>query len=135
MGRPNELKARIARNVIFEFQELTEFEELVGKDNVSREIRSMIKKFLTQQKKGEASTDPLNLRRHLTHQDSSNNNNATLDIYLLSKHDIVKHIDEIDDIKTLVQIEEKGKVMHTVARNKKLERIPIERLKREMGSN
>lgn len=61
MGRPSEIKTRVARNVIFENEELKEFEEIVGKDHVSREIRALISNFLKNEKKGEAQPNPLNL--------------------------------------------------------------------------
>lgn len=45
--------------------------------------------------------------------------NSTLDIWLLDKRDIVNHIDSISDIKTLAQIEDKGKVFYTIAQTRK----------------
>ena len=51
MGRPSEIKTRVARNVIFENDELITFEEIVGKDHVSREIRAMIHNFIEKEKK------------------------------------------------------------------------------------
>lgn len=49
----------------------------------------------------------------------TNKVNSTLDIWLLDKRDIVNHIDSISDIKTLAQIEDKGKVFYTIAQTRK----------------
>ena len=91
MARPTELKIRVPKTLDFEYEDYKEFEEFVGKDNVSRELRAMIKNFLEIQKKGEAQLDPLNQVRQ---QDTriSNNNNATLDIYLFQPEDLKNYM-------------------------------------------
>lgn len=133
MARPPELKYRIPKTINFEYQDIMEFEKLVGKDNVSREIRAFIKKFVEEEKKGEASLDPLNLARQQYHAflESTDGINSTLDIYLLSKKDIVEYIDRIEDIKILAQIQDKAHVFETVAKTKKLELLPLERFRND----
>lgn len=134
MGRPTELKIRIARNVIFENDDLVQFENMVGRDNVSKEIRALIHNFLEDQKKGDASLDPLNLARQIEEVGTSqcNNNiiNATLDIYLFQHQDIRNYIQRIDDIEVLAQTESKAKTLFNLAHDKKMERCAEERLKK-----
>jgi hypothetical protein len=133
MGRPSELKNRVPRNVNFENDDYLEFERIVGRDNVSKEIRAFIKNFVEEQKKGEASSDPLNQVR-LQQQSSTksyDNINTTLDIYLLSKKDIVNYISQIDDVERLATIEDRGNVFCKVARNRKLDILPLHKFKKE----
>jgi hypothetical protein len=131
MARPAELKARVAKSINFENEDYLEFERFVGRDNVSKEIRALVKNFVEDQKKGEASSDPLNQVR-LTNQGSSANNiNTTLDIYLLSNKDIVNYINNIEDIERLATIEARGKVFSNVARNRKLDILPLHKFKKE----
>ena len=132
MGRPTELKIRIARNVIFENDDLVQFENMVGRDNVSKEIRALIHNFLEDQKKGNASLDPLNLVKQIDQEvyDCSNNIvNATLDIYLFQPEDLRDYIEGINDIKILAKTETKAKTLSNLARNKKMELCAEERLK------
>src|SRR5687768_5506650 len=66
------------------------------------------------------------------HKYISNNNNATLDIYLLLNDDIRETIWKIQDVETLAKIEKKGFIVNTVAKTRKRELLPIEKLKNEM---
>src|SRR5215212_709195 len=133
MGRPAEIKVRVARNINFENDDLLDFEKFVGKDNVSKEIRALVRNFVEDQKKGEASSsDPLNqirLQQETNHSSKSISRhdgiNTTLDIYLLSKKDIVDYVWSINDVPTLAIIEEKSKICHRVAKNKKHEITPL----------
>jgi hypothetical protein len=130
MARPAELKARVAKSINFENEDYLEFERFVGRDNVSKEIRALVKNFVEDQKKGEASSDPLNQVR-LTNQGSSKIINTTLDIYLLSNKDIINYISNIEDIERLATIEARGKVFSNVARNRKLDILPLHKFKKE----
>jgi hypothetical protein len=136
MARPAELKARVAKSINFENEDYLEFERFVGRDNVSKEIRALVKNFVEDQKKGEASSDPMNQVRLSVHSDSRSsrtdiNVNTTLDIYLLSNKDIVNYINNIEDIERLATIEARGKVFSNVARNRKLDILPLHKFKKE----
>lgn len=126
MARPSELRNRVLRSINFENDDYLEFEKYVGRDNVSKEIRALVKNFVVEQKKGEASSDPLNqVRLTTTNSDLSiDGTNITLDIYLLSKKDIVKYISAIDDVQKLAEIEDKANVCCKVARKKKVDILP-----------
>ena len=129
MARPPELKTRVVRNVSFENEELKEFETIVGKDNVSKEIRGLISNFLKNEKKGYA-LDPLNLG--IAKHAEPKGHNTTLDIYLLSKDEIRNYISKIDDVRTLAKIEDIGYVFHTVARTRKKTRVMYDNVQKEM---
>ena len=140
MARPAELRQRIPMTHNFEYDEYKEFQEIVGKDQVSKELRAMVRRFLEEQKKGEASHDPLSqMRLHpqrqqqRQHNGSGNHINTTLDIYLLSKKDIVNYISNIEDVEKLAAIEDRGSVFSKVARNRKLEILPYHKFKKEHG--
>jgi len=61
--------------------------------------------------------ETLKLYNYITPE--TNKGNSTLDIWLLDKREIVDHIDSINDIHTLAQIEDKGKVFFTIAQTRK----------------
>lgn len=132
MARPTELRQRIPMTHNFEYDEYKEFEAIVGKDRVSKELRAMVRNFLEEQKKGEASSDPLNqVRLQQLSTKSYDNINSTLDIYLLSKKDIVNYISQIEDVERLAAIEDRGNVFCKVARNRKLDILPLHKFKKE----
>ena len=132
MARPPELKTRVVRNVSFENEDLKEFETIVGKDNVSKEIRALISNFLNNEKKGYA-LDPLNLGISKTKEPKGHN--TTLDIYLLSKDEIRNYISSINDVKILGQIQDIGYVFHTVAKTRKKTRVMFESIQKEVDKN
>ena len=130
MGRPSEIKTRVARNVIFENDELITFEEIVGKDHVSREIRAMIHNFIEKEKKGEAQIDPLNLPKILASSALAGvDNNKSFDLLKLSQREITDYIIDLkekDDYSSIKHINEKALQIHGLAitaiktKNKKL---------------
>lgn len=63
MARPHELKYPISRVINLDFEEYQQFKEIVGENNVSKEIRAMVHNFLEKEKKDVAQTDPLNLNK------------------------------------------------------------------------
>jgi len=70
---------------------------------------------------------------HETTTQPTYTNNSTLDIYLLSHKDIVKHLDKIEDVKTLGDLERKGEIIKNIARTRKLKRVGIDNALREMN--
>jgi hypothetical protein len=132
MARPAEIKIRVPRSVNFEYEELREFIDIVGNDNVSKEIRAMIRNFLENEKKGEAQLDPLHQVRGSTSFESLDHINTTLDIYALGQQNIRENIQKIEDVRTLARIEANGKTAYKVARQRKLERNSVERAKKEL---
>lgn len=131
MARPTELKHRFSMTINFEYDEIKEFQQTVGEDNVSRELRAMVKKFNENQKKGEAHKGPLNLfglQWNLPIKD--NNTQSTLDIYLSSKREIREFIDNLDDVQVLAQIEDNARAIKSLAHAKKMNQCALDRIKK-----
>lgn len=80
MARPKNIERRIAINHSFDFDYYNEFEKLVGKGNVSDELRAYIKDRVDQSKKEEGlmRTDPLNLRQSCEHTRDNNTKQQTI---------------------------------------------------------
>lgn len=135
MARPTELRHRFTMPINFEYDEIKEFQAIVGKDNVSSELRAMVKNFLSKQKKGEAQIDPLNLFRLEEFDSIINYNNiqSTLDIYLSSKKEIREFIDKTDNVPVLAKIEDNARAILRLAHTKKINQSAVERVKREMN--
>lgn len=57
--------------------------------------------------------------------------NNSLDIYLLPDKEIVNYLDRIEDIHILAQIEIKSRIFHNIAKKRKLEKLPLEKLRNE----
>lgn len=119
--RPKIMNERIAMNVMFDSKELREFEEIVGKGNISKEIRAMIKDHLETRKKEEGQqSDLLNL--------PNINNNPELVSYItnylferLSKVelDVLLLINNTNDTMDLVKISEKMSYLDMKAKKQK----------------
>lgn len=122
MGRPQELKCRVLRNVSFEYEELKEFETLVGRDNVSKELRSMVHNFLTIQKKAEGQNDPLNLS---SLKGDIYNIHTIQDIYVCRSEqtEITQFIVNAPDYETLRHLRNRGKQIYDVAHKQIMKRM------------
>lgn len=108
-------------SVIVNNDEYEEFKGLLPKGTtVGEYVRKVMKEEVELQKKELALTSSsIGVCYGNNKPSETIKGNSTLDIWLLEKRDIIKHIDNISDIKTLAQIEEKGKVFYTIAQTKK----------------
>ena len=132
MVRPSELKHRFTTNVTFESEDYEQFEKLVGKGNVSKELRAFIKDRVTQQKNeqahnGEHVIDPLGLssltQKHLLTYISKTEDKGSRQSTLFEtfasrdrRNEINSYVKSIKDIPTLNTLVQNASCMLGVAK-------------------
>jgi len=132
MARPTELKIRIPKTLNFEYEEYKEFESIVGRDNVSRELRAMMKKFIETQKKWEALNDSGN-HEGSTIIECSNNNTTSPNLCISNHRDLREFIDTFqstEDISTLAKIEINSNSLEKLAHSRKADLSTLNRIEK-----
>lgn len=143
MVRPSELKHRFTTNVTFESEDYEQFEKLVGKGNVSKELRAFIKDRVTQQKNeqahnGEHVIDPLGLssltQKHLLTYISKTEDKGSRQSTLFEtfasrdrRDEIHRFVHSVNETAVLNQIETNCKAMLGVTKTRR-ERLVYSRL-------
>lgn len=102
-------------SVVTDYEDFKAFKKLVGDQNVSKEIRAMIKDRVHLQKNEEPRCDPLGLNTyvstHKSRQTSLFENIANHD----KRNDIVNFIHSVKDTRILNQLEQNARCMLKVA--------------------
>ena len=118
MARPSELKQRFTTNVNFEASDYQAFETMVGKGNVSKEIRAFIKERVELQKNEQASMiDPLGLSTLTQSRDNHTRQSTLFETFAVKdrRDEIVRFVKEVKDVQTLNQLEQNCKCMLKVS--------------------
>lgn len=130
MARPTTIKTRFSTMISFDKIDYDEFEKLVGKGNVSKELRAFIKERVNLQKNEEAQRyDPLGLCKSVTQSGqnevprlSVNTRQSTLFEAFATKdrrNEINKLIESIEDKALIDKIWINSKVLYNVADTKR----------------
>lgn len=123
MGRPRTIDNRYSTMITFDKDELEAFEKLVGKGNVSNELRAFIKDRIRLEKNEQARTiDPLNLTGCLKKPYNNNTRQSKLFEDFATKDrrpDISKYVDSIKDKQTLDRVWLNSKVLYNVVDTKR----------------
>lgn len=109
MSRPKTMKISHMITLNLEYEDYKALQEIVGKDNVSQEIRAMISNFLSRERKN----NPLRLLA----KEEKEPTQKTLDIYT-EYTNLVKHIGIIEDEEKLRILVKNGKILQTVAQTR-----------------
>lgn len=125
MARPSDLKDRFTTMVSLEREDYDAFEEFVGKGNVSKELRAMIKDRVAQEKNEKAPlADPLglsaltqsNLHTYVS-KDKNSRQSTLFETFAVKdrRDEIVRFVKAVNDVQTLNQLEQNCKCMLKVS--------------------